>query len=373
MWIVNYLLPFLFVLSVLVFFHELGHFWVARRCGVKVETFSIGFGPEIFGFTDRHETRWRFSLIPLGGYVKMFGDANAASATTETQQSHIKEEDRHLTLNAKTPLQRIAVAFAGPLANYILAFVLLCGLIIFKGIPRLSNEIGSVDPAFHAAKYGLQEGDKILSVNGKKTPYFEDLVPLIKENAGKELNIEIDHKGNIVKKTIPMYKIDQKTNKKEPVFQLGIRPNEPYYEKMNPIYAVKTSLELCWSLSVQTFKGFAMLFQKNGSENLGGILSIGDMAGKSVQNGFSSMIWFMAVLSINLGFINLLPVPVVDGGHIFLNIIEIIRGRPIPPKAQERIFGIGFALVLMLMLSATWNDLKRYKVISWATEIFQKK
>lgn len=369
MHILSYALPFIIVLSILVFVHELGHFLVARRYGVKVDVFSIGFGPEIFGFTDRHQTRWKFSVIPLGGYVKMFGDTNAASATSPDQVQGLSEDEKKLTLQSKSPAQRIAVAFAGPLANYMLAFVLLCGLIIFKGVPKLTNEIGTIDAAFPAAKAGLQSGDKVLRVDGQSITRFEELVPLIRKSAGRDLKIDIERKGQRLHINIPMY--DAQT--KKPIQQLGIRPSEPVYERMSPLYAMAASVDLCWSLSAQTFKSLGMLFQKNGGENLGGILSIGDMAAKSVQSGWSSLIWFMAVLSINLGFINLLPVPVLDGGHILMHSIELIRGRPLSSKMQERIFTVGFCLVLSLMLYATWNDLKRYKVVSFVTEIFQKK
>lgn len=367
-WVLHYFLPFILILSVLVFFHELGHFWVARRSGVRVLTFSIGFGPELFGWTDRHKTRWRFSLIPLGGYVKMFGDSDPSSAKASSDFSELSEEEKQQTLYAKHPKQKIAVALAGPAANYILATVLLTLLISIKGLPHLPPTIGSVQKESPAAVAGLQTGDEILQANGHKISEFQELRTHIQAAAGKELQIQGRRNKEIFSKTINLYKVDPKTKKKEDISRLGITPGQPVYEPMSPFMALGASLHLCWKMSADSFMAISqMITGHKGGAEVGGILSIGDMAAQSTQNGWASLVWFMASLSISLGFINLLPVPVLDGGHVLLGVIEWLRGKALSEKAQNVIFSIGFALVMSLMVYATWSDIKRYKIVHLLT------
>ena len=361
-WIIVNFLPFVVILTILVFVHELGHFLVARRNGVKVTVFSIGFGPELFGWTDRHQTRWRFSLIPLGGYVKMLGDADPSSARS-ADNSELSEEEKTQTLHSKTPLQQIAVAAAGPAANILFAIVALWGLIVIKGVPFLSPVIYKIEPGMLAEKSGLQVEDKILKVDNQIIEDFQQLRRVIGLSAGKDVVFEIERSGAVIAKTISFYEVDPVTQEKKPLVRLGIMPGEPQYIQHNPIMAIGYGLNLCWDLTVGTFNSLARLVTgKSSSNELGGILSIGDMAAQSTKNGLTSVIWLMALLSINLALINLLPIPVLDGGHIFLSGLEMIRGKPLSAKAQELIFLAGFLLVAGVMLFATWNDLLRYKV-----------
>jgi len=362
-WALDYFVPFIVVLTILVFFHELGHFLVARRNGVKVTTFSIGFGPELFGYTDAKGTRWSFSLIPLGGYVKMFGDADPSSARADDKMQDLTEEEKKQTLHSKTPLQRIAVAVAGPAANYILAMVILTALISFKGMPLLPTTVGSVESGMLAQEAGILSGDKILKINDAVVEDFDQLRAAIKVNIGQDIRVEIKRGEEIFQKTLSLYKTNPSTGEKEPVAKLGIAPGEPDYIQKNPVAAFAYAGVFCVKMSVDTLKGiWGMIVRKRGSGEIGGILSIGDMASQSVKSGLPTVLFFMAILSINLGLVNLLPVPVLDGGHILLCSIEAIRGKALNQKTQEYIFLAGFIVVIGAMVFATWNDLMRYKV-----------
>jgi regulator of sigma E protease len=362
--LIQYFIPFILILSVLVFVHEWGHFWVARRNGVRVTDFSIGFGPELFGWTDSKKTRWKMCIIPLGGYVKMLGDADATSVrSNDTSISQLTAEEKNQTLHSKTPLQRIAVAAAGPAANYIFAFVLLLLLILFKGLPFYPAKIGHVDPKMAAAQHGIQEGDVIQRVNGTPVDDFDSLRHSIQENVGKTIRLTIGRGAEVIEKDVQLFETDPTTQEVKPITRLGLGPWAPEYRLVSFFTAVKASVAVCWNMSVSSLQGiWAMITRQKGAGELGGILSIGDMAGQSTKGGTASLVWFMAILSINLGLINLLPIPVLDGGHIVLCSIEAVRGKPVPPKMQEYIFLAGFLVVASIMLFATWSDLMRYKI-----------
>jgi regulator of sigma E protease len=368
-WIIGYLVPFIVILTVLVFVHELGHFAIARRNGVKVAVFSIGFGPEIFGWTDRQETRWRMSLIPLGGYVKMLGDADPSSGRADASVEGFSDAEKQQTLHAKTPWQRIAIAIAGPAANYIFAILVLAFLIVFKGVPFLPATVGKAEPGMLAFESGIVAGDKIIKINDTDVKDFDQLRKLIRDNVGKDIVVVISRQDATITKNLSLYQVDP-TGTKTPVAKLGIAPGEPLYEPKNPFSAIAHATSITWNLSVDTLKALgSLIVGQKGSGELGGILSIGDMAAQSTKSGMATILWFMAILSINLGLINLLPIPVLDGGHILLCAIEGVRGKPISQKMQEYIFLAGFLVVAGAMLFATWNDLMRYKVfqviISW--------
>lgn len=370
MFVIEYFLPFIAILTVLVFVHEWGHFWVARRNGVKVTNFSIGFGPELFGVTDKLGTRWSFSLIPMGGYVKMLGDSDASSARSDT--SHLSEEEKKLTLSSKTPLQRIAVASAGPAANFIFAIIALAALITFKGLPFIGPTIGEVVEGQKAFVADLKAGDTIIKVGEKEVHDFNDIRHFVREYSGQDLPLTVKRGEDLLEKTIPMYDLLENGEKK-PVTRLGIAPSAPVYERQNPFYALWHAVYVTYDLSVETLRGISLMVtgQKSGGE-LGGLLAIGDMASQSAKNGLATIIWFMAILSINLGLLNLFPIPVLDGGHIVMCAIEGVRGRPISEKNQERIFLVGFILILMLMVYATWNDFVRYGVVSFFGGLINK-
>jgi len=355
----EHLLPFLLVLTALVFVHELGHYLVARYNKVKIEVFSIGFGPELFGWNDRAGTRWKFSVIPLGGYVRMLGDADASSRPDAKSMKKMTAKEKAQTLHSKKVSQRMAVSAAGPIANFLFAIVVFSVLFLMKGEPIITTTVGGLTPGKLAEKSGLIEGDKILSLNGVGVDTFNDMRNLIIDNKGKEINVRF-MRGNEVKSlTIKMVETDNMGNER-PVGVLGIIPSLPEYHKVNPYEAITHAIKRTWIISADTLVGIGQIIVGRGSsDELGGILSIGDMAGKSAKGGLAALFAFMAILSINLGLINLLPIPVLDGGHIFFYAIEGIRGKPVPEKIQEYAFMIGLAIVVSIMLISTWNDIVR--------------
>lgn len=345
--------------------HEWGHFWVARRNKVKVEHFAIGFGPELIGFSDKHGTRWAFHMFPLGGYVKMLGDADATSATADNEIiEKLNEQEKKQTLHSKTPWQRIQVAAGGPLANFIFAIIAMIGFFAFLGKPIMPPVIGIVDPEGIASKHGMKENDRIISINGEKIKCFENIIPFIRSEEHDSLSIKILRDGKDINFHVPLIQIDPKTQEKKRIRILGIKPtSKQEYEKTDFSQAVQTSFSTFWKMCKTITIGLLELLtgQRKGDE-LGGIFAIGDMASQSAKLGFAGMLWFIIIMSINLGLLNLFPIPVLDGGQILLNAIEWLIGKPIPEKVQKYIFGSGFAIVMCLMLYSTWNDLMRYKI-----------
>ncbi len=364
-WLLEYFVPFIILISVIVFVHEWGHFWVARRNKVKVEHFAIGFGPELLGFSDRHGTRWAFHLVPLGGYVKMLGDADATSATADDQIiEKLSKEERQQTLHSKTPWQRIQVAAGGPLANFIFAIVAMIGLFAILGQPILPPVVGTIDSSGIAAKHGLKINDRISKINNEQIRCFEDILPFIRNGKHDVLTIKVLRDDKHVDLQIPLTIKDEKTGEIQRVKILGIKPNPSQeYEKLPLGEAIQTAFSTFWKMCKTIAVGLTELMTgQRKSDELGGIFAIGDMASQSAKLGFAGMLWFIIVMSINLGLINLFPIPVLDGGQILINAIEWIIGKPIPEKIQKYIFGSGFAIVICLMLYSTWNDLMRYKI-----------
>lgn len=348
--------------------HEWGHFWIARKNKVKVEHFAIGFGPELVGFSDRYGTRWAFHLVPLGGYVKMLGDADATSATADTEIiQKLSKKDKEQTLHAKTPWQRIQVAAGGPLANFAFAIVAMIGLFSFMGKPVLPPVIGTIDPAGIAAKYGLEENDRIVSINDEQITSFEELLPFVRSGKHDILSLRILRQEKQIDIQIPLIQKDEKTGKTQKAKVLGIRPTlTQEYQPIALSDAIYTSFSTFWRMCKTIITGLGeLLTGKRKGDELGGIFSIGNMASQSAKLGFAGMLWFIIIMSINLGLINLFPIPVLDGGQILLNAIEWLIGKPIPEKVQKYIFGTGFIVVICLMLYSTWNDIMRF-------EIFQK-
>ncbi len=363
------ILPFLLILSLLVFVHELGHYWVAVKNGVKVEVFSIGFGRELFGWTNAKGTRWKFSLIPLGGYVKMFSDLNAASQPDPEKIALMTEVEKSQSLFHKSVGQRMAVSVAGPLANYILAALLLTILYTTVGqrIPAEEAQIGMVAAQSAAEKGGLKTGDVVMSVNGEEIKDFLSLQTIISQNPGKTLDLRVKREESILGlQVIP----EGKELKGVMVGRLGISHGTvqvkiPFYKA--PFEAVQTCLSVSW----QTIKSLAaMITGKTSAEGLSGPIGIATLVGQAASHSWVELVWLSAFLSISLGLINLFPVPMLDGGHLLFYFIEALRGEPVSEKAQERAYQVGFALVLTLMVVATWNDLSRLKVFEWLKNLF---
>ncbi len=361
------IVPFLIVLTVLVFVHEMGHFLVARWNGVRVEVFSIGFGREIFGWTDKTQTRWKFSLIPLGGYVKMFGDANAASQPDGSVEK-LSPEERAVAFPSQSLSARTWIVAAGPLANFLFAIVLLAGLFATVGQPFTPPVVGQVVAGSAAEEAGIQPGDRIVSLEGSAIERFEDVQRIIRPSAGQSLAIEVLRDGERIA-LVGTPKASEQTDSfgnTQVIGLLGVTRSGVDYARHDPLTAVWRAGVETWDLTIGTLDAVGQIIVgKRGAEELGGPIRIAQMSGTMAASGLVPVIWFMAVLSINLGLINLFPIPMLDGGHLLFYGIEAVRGRPLGERAQEYGFRIGLALVLSLMVFVTFNDLANLEVFDF--------
>ena len=363
----NYVLPFLIVLTVLVFVHELGHYWVARRNGVRIEVFSIGFGPELFGWFDRAGTRWKLSAIPLGGYVKFFGDADAMSAPGG-QLPTMTAEERAVSFHHKPLGQRAAVVAAGPIANFVFAIVVSAVLFMLVGQPYTPPEIGAVMPGSAAEKAGFQAGDRVVAINGDGIDRFEDIQRIVQLNLDQPLDVTVRRDGReVALKAIPsVVEESDRLGNKIKVARLGIRGSGVEYVHRGPGMALWQAVVETYNQTTGTLKALGqMVTGHRGSDELGGPLRIAQMSGEVARGGVANLFAFMAFLSVNLGLINLFPVPVLDGGHLLFYLFEWTRGRPLGPRAQEYGFRVGMILVFSLMILATWNDLVHLRVVQF--------
>ena len=367
--LVDYVIPFLVVLTILVFVHELGHFSVARRNNVRVEVFSIGFGTELLGFNDKHGTRWKLCAIPFGGYVKMFGEGE------ETQDENAEgEETRPLTPEEKAVSfhhkrlgQRAAIVFAGPLANFIFAIVVLGLLFGIAGSPSPLAGIGTIQTGSAAETAGFEAGDRVVTINGQDVIWFDDLRKVVSASPGMELTFGVKRgEQEILLQATPKVHagVDADGVKSE-IGLLGVTPNPEMieYVDVGPLDAAWMGVERTYGLSMQILNALGQIITgSRTADELGGPLRIAQLSGEMAQGGIISLAFFLAALSVNLGLINLFPVPMLDGGHLVFYGVEAILGRPVKAKTQEYSFRVGLALVLLLMFFATWNDLVQLKV-----------
>lgn len=370
----NYGVMFLVVLTILVFVHEMGHFLVARRNGVRVEVFSIGFGPEIFGRTDRHGTRWKFSLIPLGGYVKMYGDAGAAS-TPGSGLDKMTAAQRAVSFHHKRVGQRMAIVAAGPVANFLFAILALAFMFMVYGQPYTPPVIREVLPDGAAAQAGMQAGDRIVSMDGRETPRFEDVLGVIVMNPGRTVAMVVERPDPAnpdqmqrldLSVTPRAEKMEDRFGNIHTIGRLGVLRGNDEYRRQTPLTALWEAGKETVRLTEGTLDAvWQMAMGMRSTNELGGPIRIAQMSGQVAQTGFVTMIWFVAVLSINLGLINLFPIPMLDGGHLLYYAVEAVRGRPLGERAQEYGFRVGLALVLTLMIFATWNDLVQLRVVDF--------
>ena len=356
----GYIVPFLFVLTVVVFFHELGHFLVARWCGVEVTAFSLGFGPEIVGFNDRHGTRWKLSAIPLGGYVKFVGDDNAASVPDFEAQAAMSEEQKRGSFAHKPVWAWAAVVAAGPIANFILAIVIFAGLFMVVGKPNMLPRVDQVIAGGAAEAAGFKAGDLVLSIDGEHIGSFSDMQRIVSMNADRKLKVEVERDKSIVTlQATPQLKRDKFGNE---LGVLGISRSVAAgaitTEKFGPVGAVAEGAKQTWMIVDHTFSYIAGIFSgRNSADQLGGPIRIAQVSGQVAASGFGPLINLAAVLSVSIGLLNLFPIPLLDGGHLLFYAVEAIRGRPLSDRAQEVGFRIGLAIVLMLMIFATFNDI----------------
>jgi regulator of sigma E protease len=364
----SHLISFLLVLTVLVFVHELGHYLVARYNGVRIETFSIGFGPELFGWNDRAGTRWKFSAVPLGGYVKMFGDADPASLPGEHLQ-RMTEAEKAVSFHHKRLLQRVAVVAAGPIANFVLAVLVLAMIIAVRGQQFSPPDVGQVLPGSAAAAAGIKPGDVIASIDGQPIDSFETIQRIVEVNTGTPLAIVVRRDGQELDLRVAP-KVVTETDRlgfTHHIARLGIGGKGVDFVRRNPAAALWYAADESWYLTTGTLQAvWQMIIGLRSSDELSGPIGIFQLSGAVAQEGIIPLLGFAAVLSINLGLINLFPIPVLDGGHLLFYAAEAIRGKPLSQRAQEYGFRLGLALVLMLMVFATWNDLVRLSK-SWSS------
>jgi len=362
--LVGYIVPFLFVLTIVVFFHELGHFLMARWCGIKVLVFSIGFGPEIAGFNDRYGTRWKISAVPLGGYVKFFGDENAASAPDHAAEATMTEAERRDSFVFQPVRSRAAVVAAGPIANFLLAIAIFAAIFMTVGKQTTSARVDTVQPGSAAQTAGFQPGDLVLTINGEKIESFSDMQRIVSISAGEPLAIEVE-RGNaqITLKAVPQLK-ELKDNFGN-VHRLGVlgisrsmAPGDIKTEKAGPVRAIVMGAQETWFVVDRTLAYITGVFAgREAADQLGGPIRIAQVSGQVATAGFAALFHLTAVLSVSIGLLNLFPIPLLDGGHLLFYVIETIRGRPLSERAQELGFRIGLAIVLMLMIFATFNDI----------------
>lgn len=359
-----YALPFLFVLTVVVFFHELGHFVVARWCGVKIEAFSIGFGPEIWGFDDRHGTRWKFSLIPLGGYVRFFGDENAASAPDTEAVEALPESERRQSFHGKGLAARAAIVAAGPVANFILAIVIFT--VVFSTIGRFVSpaEVDTVVPDSAAAVAGFEPGDVVVAIDGDEIDSFSAMQRVVSTNPEVELSFTIRRGGEelVLQATPELQEVEDPFGSTQRIGRLGIRGvvgGEATMERYDPLTALGMGFEETWFVIERTGSYLAgIVTGTQAADQLGGPIRIAQVSGEVAAIGFGALLNMTAILSISIGLLNLLPIPMLDGGHLLFYAVEAVRGRPLGARATEIGFRVGLAFVLMLMIFATWNDIR---------------
>ena len=360
----NWIWPFLFILTIIVFIHELGHFLVARWCGVTVKTFSVGFGREIFGFDDSKGTRWRFAWIPLGGYVKFLDDENAASVPDRDAFDAMSEEERQGSFQGKPVGQRAAIVAAGPIANFILAIGIFAFIFATVGQRTTIARVDEIAANSAAQEAGFEVGDVIFEINNRKIDTFAEMQQIVSSSPGEELSFKVKRNNSDITllATPKREEITDRFGNKLNIGLLGIRrttkPEDWTYEQYDPLTATGMGVERTWFVITSTMDYIRKVIVGSESANqLGGPIRIPQVSGQVATDGWLPLLNLTAILSISIGLLNLFPVPMLDGGHLLFYFIEFVRGRPLNERTQEFGFRIGLALVLMLMIFATWNDL----------------
>jgi len=365
-WIPLGLPAFLFVITVIVFIHELGHFSVARAFGIRVETFSIGFGREIIGRTDRHGTRWKIGWLPVGGYVKFFGDADASSRPDREAAESMSADEQAQALPFKPLYQRALVVAAGPFANFILAIVIFAFTFMFLGRVAIPAVVGTVTPGSPAQMAGIKPGDVIRSIDGTTINDFSDLPEIISVSAGEDLAITLQ-RGN---QELTVHATPKNTRRKDPfgnwetVPTLGVGSvvqSKPVIVHYTPVAAFGEAVRQTWGIVTGTLKAMKqMVVGRTDASQLRGPVGTAALTKNIAEVGILALIQLIALLSVSIGLINLFPIPVLDGGHLLYYGCEAILGRPLGERAQEVGFRFGLALVLGLMIFSFWNDLTQH-------------
>ena len=353
------ILAFVAVLGPLVFIHEMGHYLVGRWCGVKAEAFSIGFGPELLGWVDRRGTRWRIAALPLGGYVRFKGDMNAASQT-DPAWLQLPPEEREGTFSSKSVGKRAAIVAAGPLVNLVFAVLLLGGLAMARGEAVSEPVIGHIAQGSAAQAAGLRDGDRIVSIMGRPITNFQDIAGIVSLRPNEVLTYEIERGGVRFEKDIAAgTRIEQdRFGNVYRVGQLGVASGEITRRDVSLLRAPVVGFNQAAQITRTALDGLGQIITgRRSMSELGGPLKIADISGQAASMGLDSFLFFMALISINLGFINLLPIPILDGGHLLFYAIEAIQRRPVSAAVQEWAYRSGLALLLTMMVLVTFNDL----------------
>jgi regulator of sigma E protease len=350
---------FLVMLSVVVFIHEFGHYIVARWCGVKIEVFALGFGKELYGRNDKHGTRWKICLLPFGGYVKMFGDNDAASTPDFKSLTKLTKQEKKVSFYFKKVWQKFAIVFAGPLFNYVLAVFIIWGMFFTYGKVTTVSEITVIQEGGAADKAGIKLHDRVLAVDGTDIENFEDLSREIMITTGQPLQFKILRGEKVIEITaapeIKKRKDAFGNDVELPV--LGVAGNKREYHKIDFIPALGEAVKETYNISAAILKTVGqMIVGSRGLEQLGGPVKIAQYSGQTAALGAQAYLWFIAMISINLGLVNLLPIPMLDGGHLLFYIIEGIIGKRIPKRVQEYSFRAGFLFIMAIMFVAIYND-----------------
>jgi len=364
--ILSFIIPFIILLTVVVFVHEYGHYYFAKRCGVGVTDFSIGFGKELFGFNDKSGTRWKFCIIPLGGYVKFFGDRNVFSQAEQKELlKQYKKEDQDKLFVTKSLYQRSLVVVAGPLANFVLAILIFSFIYMFAGkdfTPAQIQEVQKDGPAYSS---GIKSGDVILSINNKKVSSILNVSAYINTSTTENIDIKVlRNSDEIILKVKPKIikskdSLGNKVNKKIIGIKISPPNNEFNRVRLGPATALFYAVKETWFVTKASLDFVVSMFKGKGdTTQLGGPIKIAKITGQVAQHGLIAFLSVMAYISISLGFINLFPIPMLDGGHLMFYAFEKILGRPLTQKTQEGFFRIGLFLLISLMFFTTFNDLK---------------
>lgn len=364
--LVGTVLPFLFVLGLVVFIHELGHYLAGRWCGIGAVAFSVGFGPEIVGFTDKRGTRWKLSVIPLGGYVRFVGDMNAASATEAAQADEaLSEYERRYAFHNKSVLKRAITVFAGPFANYVLAIAIFTVMLSLNGRTVVDPVVGEVRAESAASEAGLQPGDVFVMMDGAPVQSFTQMQRYIGPRAEQPIDLVVERDGAPINLTLVPRRteIEDRFGNKIEQGLIGIvadtGPESRRSVALSPVQAFVVAHQETWYIVARTGGYLAnVITGRERADQIGGPLRVADASRQVATLGFVALLNLAAILSVSIGLLNLLPVPVLDGGHLMFYAVEAVRGRPLSMRSQEFGYRIGFALLLSLMVFATWNDIR---------------
>jgi regulator of sigma E protease len=363
--LIYFVLAYLIVLAVVIFIHELGHFAVGRFFRMKINSFSLGFGPELFGFNDKHGTRWKIAAVPLGGYVKFFGDADGSSRRDGEVERLMTPDEKAVSFHFRPVWQRALVVLAGPMANFILAIGIFTATFMVNGRAYYVPVADTPRANSPAEMAGFQPGDRILSVNGREMRAISDFFPVVQINAETPLRIRVERAGAPVDLVVTPARVEEKTPFGTlSIGQIGLpfqwKEEHKRFETLSVGQSFLAGVEECGNVMRHTFTFLARLF--TGRENIdqmNGPIGIANITGHVAQNGIDNLIRLTAILSFSIGLVNLFPIPILDGGHLTFYLLEAIRRKPLNERVQEFGYRIGFGLIMALLVVVSFNDVRK--------------